>query len=59
MRTLVASVALVACASNPRPICPKCYQIDEVAPYEPPRRMVILCDEPDAAVDPPSDADSD
>lgn len=47
---LVALLA-TACASPPPPTCPKCYSIDEVAPYEPPQRMIILCDEPvDAGV---------
>lgn len=47
------AATVVACASNtPEPACPKCYEIDEVAPYEPPHRMIILCDEPpDASVD--------
>jgi len=48
------AVVAVACASNaPEPACPKCYEIDEVAPYEPPRRMIILCDEPDASAPEP------
>lgn len=37
-----------ACAPSPPPACPRCYEIDEVLPYEPPRRVIILCDEPDA-----------
>ena len=37
-----------ACASPPPPACPACYSIDEAAPYEPPQRVIILCDNPDA-----------
>jgi len=52
---LLAAVALSACASSQPPeACPKCYSIDEVAPYEPPRRMIILCDQPDAAAPEPA-----
>lgn len=47
--SVLLSVALIACASPPPPQCPKCYDIDEVQPYEPPQRMIILCDEQDAA----------
>jgi hypothetical protein len=52
------AAALVACApSQPPPACPRCYEIDEVAPYEPPQRMIILCDVPDAETlaEPPPD----
>lgn len=49
MRKFVLLTLLAACVSAPPPdACPKCYSIDEVAPYEPPRRVVILCDRPDA-----------
>jgi len=50
MRKFLTLIALTtACASSTPPACPKCYAIDEVVPYEPPQRMVILCDQPDAA----------
>jgi len=56
--TLIALV-LSACASSPQPAaCPQCYAIDEVAPYEPPNRVVILCDQPDAAA-PADDPDAE
>ncbi len=57
MKNMIAAVALVlsSCASGQQPdACPKCYAIDEVAPYEPPNRVVILCADP-----PVSDAGPD
>jgi len=51
--SIILSAALVACASAQQPACPQCYEIDEVAPYEPPRRMIILCDQPDASAPEP------
>lgn len=56
--TLVA-LLLSACASSQQPeACPKCYAIDEVAPYDPPNRVVILCDRPDAEA-PADDPDAE
>lgn len=55
MKNTLIALLLGACASTAPPTaCPKCYDIDEVAPYESPQRMIILCDEradagPDAA----------
>ena len=47
---ILVALVLSACASSQAPeACPKCYAIDEVAPYEPPNRIIILCDRPDAA----------
>jgi len=42
----LALAALSCASSQPPPACPRCYEIDEVLPYEPPQRMIILCDEP-------------
>jgi hypothetical protein len=58
MKNYLAALILSACASSQQPeACPKCYAIDEVAPYEPPNRIVILCDRPDAA--PADDPDAE